>query len=132
MKDLLNCPNCGAPIQNDICPYCGSVFLDWAAFDVSSPTFVKIRDRQGRFILMKVKTPSVQINMNSNPEVFYADNKLVHQTTLQPDITLTADFVVEPFTYQMTTVSYVIIDPKKVTDHEFVKDFYKEIKEVTL
>ena len=24
MKDLLNCPNCGAPLSDDFCSYCGS------------------------------------------------------------------------------------------------------------
>lgn len=26
MKDLLNCPNCGAPINGSKCEYCGTVF----------------------------------------------------------------------------------------------------------
>ena len=26
MKDLLNCPNCGAPIKGSKCEYCGTVF----------------------------------------------------------------------------------------------------------
>lgn len=30
-KSELNCPNCGAPITGEYCPYCGSVFYDWAA-----------------------------------------------------------------------------------------------------
>lgn len=75
MNGLLNCPNCGAPIKNDICPYCGSVFLDWAAFDISRPTFVKIRDNQGRFLLMKVKTPHARIDINHDTAEFYADNR---------------------------------------------------------
>lgn len=128
MNGLLNCPNCGAPIQNDICPYCGSVFLDWAAFDISRPTFVKVRDSQGRFLLMKVKTPHVRIDINQDVEEFYADNRKYFQVTASPNITLNADFVAEPFTYQGTMISYAIIDPSKVQDNQFVADFYKEIK----
>ena len=26
MKDLLNCPNCGAPITGSKCEYCGTIF----------------------------------------------------------------------------------------------------------
>lgn len=26
IRDKFNCPNCGAPISNTECPYCGSVF----------------------------------------------------------------------------------------------------------
>jgi hypothetical protein len=25
---VTNCPNCGAPITNDICAYCGTVFIN--------------------------------------------------------------------------------------------------------
>lgn len=128
MNGLLNCPNCGAPIQNDICPYCGSVFLDWAAFDISRPTFVKVRDSQGRFLLMKVKTPHVRIDINQDVAEFYADNRKYVQVTASPNITLNADFVVEPFTYQGTMINYAIVDPSKVQDDQFVADFYKEIK----
>lgn len=28
MKDLLNCPNCGAPIKGSKCEYCGTMFSD--------------------------------------------------------------------------------------------------------
>ena len=28
MKDLLNCPNCGAPISGSKCEYCGTIFSE--------------------------------------------------------------------------------------------------------
>lgn len=28
-----NCPNCGAPISSIECPYCGTVFYDFATID---------------------------------------------------------------------------------------------------
>ena len=43
MKDLLNCPNCGAPVTAEKCPYCGSVFLDFAAIQVGAPSYVKFK-----------------------------------------------------------------------------------------
>jgi hypothetical protein len=43
VKDLLNCPNCGAPITAEKCPYCGSVFLDFAAIQVGAPSYVKFK-----------------------------------------------------------------------------------------
>ena len=43
MKNLLNCPNCGAPVTAEKCPYCGSVFLDFAAIQVGAPSFVKFK-----------------------------------------------------------------------------------------
>lgn len=35
MKDLLNCPNCGAPIKGSKCEYCGTVFHEKYDDDVS-------------------------------------------------------------------------------------------------
>lgn len=30
---MTNCPNCGAPITNDICAYCGTVFIDQKEYE---------------------------------------------------------------------------------------------------
>ncbi len=35
MKDLLNCPNCGAPIKGSTCEYCGTVFSEKCDDDLS-------------------------------------------------------------------------------------------------
>ena len=35
--DKLNCPNCGAPIEGEICQYCGTVFVDMAVIDTKKP-----------------------------------------------------------------------------------------------
>lgn len=37
-----NCPNCGAPIDTDKCPYCGTVFIDFASIDADRPFYMKI------------------------------------------------------------------------------------------
>lgn len=38
-----NCPNCGAPINNEKCPYCGTAIIDFACIDVEKPFYMKIR-----------------------------------------------------------------------------------------
>ena len=38
-----NCPNCGAPIEDVKCPYCGTILYDFAALDVDHPTYVRIK-----------------------------------------------------------------------------------------
>ena len=43
MKKLLNCPNCGAPVEAEKCAYCGTVFLDFAAIQIGAPTYVKFK-----------------------------------------------------------------------------------------
>ncbi len=130
MKDLLNCPNCGAPIQDDICPYCGSVFLDWAAFDIQKPTFVKVKDYQGRILLMQLSTPSVRITIErENTGYFYADNVRIPYTSSFPDATIEAEFKALPYHSKILgkDVLYMLIDQNKADGSE-VKKILEEIK----
>lgn len=117
MKELLNCPNCGAPIQDDHCPYCGSVFLDWAAFDLAKPTFVKVRDHQGRFLLIRLSTPSVRITLDSSDvPYFYADNRRIPMKSTFPRCDIEAEFTAIPYRDAVTgkDVLYKIIAPHKM------------------
>ena len=133
MKDLLNCPNCGAPIQDDICPYCGSVFLDWAAFDVQRPTFVKVKDHFGRILLVKLATPKINISIEQDPEpYFYADNKKYYATKRIPDALIEAEFRVVPYHSKILgkDVLYTLIDPKKADlQSNIVKNVLEEAKQ---
>ena len=130
MKDILNCPNCGAPIQDDICPYCGSVFLDWAAFDVSRPTFVKVKDHFGHIQLMKLGTGSISINYDSPNEIcFYADDRPYFCARSKfPDVRIEAEFYVQPFFCKSLNqeVVHIDIDPEKA-DSSTVKEILKDL-----
>ena len=42
MRSKLNCPNCGAPITSTECPYCGSIFYDFATLDSRKPTYIRM------------------------------------------------------------------------------------------
>ena len=130
MRDLLNCPNCAAPIYSDICPYCGSVFLDWAAFDTSKPTFVKVKDRlTGHYRLLKLGTVSASINISDNPIHLYADNEVYCSVQSNPDITIEAEFQCYPFKEALTgnVVNCIDIDPDKA-DRETVRQVLEGIK----
>ena len=118
MKDVLNCPNCGAPIQTDVCPYCGSVFLDWACFDVKTPTFVKIKNQYGHIVLMKVKPISVDYRLTMDSTYFYSDNRRVHSALTQSEVTIDAEFIAVPFLHALTdkTVLSIDIDPEKTDE----------------
>ena len=61
MNGLLNCPNCGAPIQSDVCPYCGTAFLDWSAFGIDKPNYIKIKLRN-RVVLVKAYLSGLQVD----------------------------------------------------------------------
>ena len=49
MRDKLNCPNCGAPIDSTQCPYCGTVFFDFAAIDTEKPTYIRVKHQNHLF-----------------------------------------------------------------------------------
>ena len=46
-----NCPNCGAPLESDVCkcPYCGTSYFDISAInlDAGEPFYLKVRTNWG-------------------------------------------------------------------------------------
>lgn len=126
MKDLLNCPNCGAPIQKDYCPYCGSVFLDWASFDVNAPTFVKIKDHRGQYRLLKIAITSITEHLSFDDTHLYADNQ-IFQTIRSPEYRFDAEFQALPFRHYLNPgkdIMEILIQPDKA-DPELVKDLLR-------
>lgn len=51
-KEQTNCPNCGAPITSEKCPYCGTVFYDFSCIDIGSPSYIKLK-YNGRIVMCK-------------------------------------------------------------------------------
>lgn len=68
--DNLNCPNCGAPIRGIECPYCGTVFYDFASIRDDKPTYIRIR-LADRDIAFRARMMSTSIDMSTDalPEV---------------------------------------------------------------
>lgn len=123
MKDLLNCPNCGAPIERDYCPYCGSVFLDWACFDLSRPTYVKIRTSDGCYSLVKLALESVDSEYKDTAVPFYADDTPILRL-MSPELSIEARFRAVPFRHYLHPdgdVLRIMIDPVKA-DPQIVSD----------
>lgn len=127
MKDLLNCPNCGAPIQKDYCPYCGAVFLDWASFDVNAPTFVKVKDQRGQYRLLKIAITSITEHLSFDDTHLYADNQ-IFQTIRSPEYRFDAEFQALPFRHYLNPgkdIMEILIQPDKVKDPELLKDLLR-------
>ena len=38
-----NCPNCGAPITDTKCPYCGTIHYDFANLKVGDISFIRLK-----------------------------------------------------------------------------------------
>lgn len=119
---MLNCPNCGAPIQSDICPYCGSVFLDWACFDMNRPTFIKIRDHLGHVKLLKIMLVSTAMTLGDNSCELYADDK-IYERVWRSELKIEAEFVAVPFRHKLAgrDVLCIDIDPD-VANGDTIKD----------
>lgn len=51
MKQLVNCPNCGAPIHDYICDYCGTIFpTDIDSFNGRNALLISIDDDRNLFL----------------------------------------------------------------------------------
>ena len=67
-----NCPNCGAPIESERCPYCGTMFIDFACVDLDKPFYLKIKHNGHIFI---VKTILRNIEMTNEECTMYCNDK---------------------------------------------------------
>lgn len=68
MKEF-NCPNCGAPITTDVCQYCGTVFLDFAAIQTNKPSYIKFKvdnDGVSYICLMKLTVDNLELKISSD------------------------------------------------------------------
>ena len=83
-----NCPNCGAPIETEKCPYCGTMFLDFAAMDADQPFYMKAK-KDGKIYILKVKMSSMEIRTEPNDIYDTFGSRLL---TLIPTSSLTLDF----------------------------------------
>lgn len=81
----LNCPNCGVPLGTaDICPYCGTHFLDFA-ISTEKPFYIKIR-HNGNLFIDRVRLQTLTVNQHSNDIDLYA-NDIKYITFSSPETT---------------------------------------------
>ena len=84
-----NCPNCGAPIETEKCPYCGTMFLDFAAMDADQPFYMKVK-KDGKIYILKVKMTSMEFKVETND--IYDKFGVRLPTLIGPISSLTLDF----------------------------------------
>lgn len=104
----LNCPNCGAPITGEYCPYCGSVFYDWAALDVNKPKYIKFK-LGSKVVMAKAIMRDYKLVYNQTPVSVYADNEVFATVKAPPTMTIATEFEVIP---DEDGVMYKVIDEK--------------------
>lgn len=67
------CPNCGAAITNEKCPYCGTLFYDFAAMELDKPFYIKFRNGS-KVCRAKVLLDSLNLRHDMDRGYMYADN----------------------------------------------------------
>lgn len=93
-REMLNCPNCGAPIETEKCPYCGTVFWDFSAIDTKDINYLKIK-HNGRVFICKAFLVEQQITTTHRQEEFYTDN-MPFFAKMRADVELQLNFHVVP------------------------------------
>lgn len=51
---MMNCPNCGAPIESHKCQYCGTVIFDFASIEVGKPIWISVKSESGKIYMAHV------------------------------------------------------------------------------
>ncbi len=54
VRTLFNCPNCGAPIAAEKCPYCGTMIYDFSCIDTNGVNWIKIK-HNGRVLMCQAR-----------------------------------------------------------------------------
>lgn len=94
-KSELNCPNCGAPITGEYCPYCGSVFYDWATLNANEPKYIKFKIGD-KVVMGKAIMKHCSMNYDPNPVSVFADNKVIATMMAPPTMTISSEFEIIP------------------------------------
>lgn len=122
MKKTINCPNCGSPIQEDQCRFCGSVFLDWSTIDFDKPVFIKFK-KNGRVFRAKCRLREFSINNPSEPQSLYFADKVSYIVRNEPpEIKLSLDVV------PVENINFVLIEEDKVNPED-LKQLWEKGKE---
>ena len=95
--ERFNCPNCGAPIASDVCPYCGTAFLDWSCLELHKDNWIKIKV-DGKIHLIKATLMNFDIvyNSSNDNQFVYMDDKPMYISSTQT-LNLRLDLQARPF-----------------------------------
>ena len=93
LPTVTNCPNCGAPIDGDKCPYCGTRFINIAELEPGESIWLIFKDDQNKNIVhaSRVLVNHVSVNLSQDSTVFYADSQPIHYYNPNMDICIEID-----------------------------------------
>lgn len=94
-EEVLNCPNCSAPIIGDRCEYCGTQFIDCTTIRRDKPFYLKFSPDDERTIIFKVFLEDLTVDFEQ-PDFFCYGRDIdgvIHRTFLPPTRRFTATYV---------------------------------------
>ena len=126
MIESFNCPNCGAPINGDLCPYCGTAFIDWSTIDIRKPNWIKVKFDE-KIVLVKAILANASIHADWPEHIYYAGTE-VYYVKADPSIEIESTLTCIPFTMPDSTdkVLFVTID-KNIADLQNSGEMVHEI-----
>lgn len=128
--EQFNCPNCGAPIASDICPYCGTAFLDWSCLELHKNNWIKIKI-DGKICLIKATLMRFGIDYDDSSDndlIVYTNNHPMYFSNT-PTLDLHLNLLAKPFKIPGQKNALALeVDPS-VADLHDVSDILKDIKE---
>ena len=65
-EEMLNCPNCGAPISGDRCEYCGTQFIDCTTIQPDKRFYLKFSPDGKKTIIFRVFLENLTSQMESD------------------------------------------------------------------
>lgn len=71
---MINCPNCGAPIDGHKCQYCGTVIFDFAAIEVGKPIWISLKTESSDIYMAHVIPEIMEFKLCPSQNILYADN----------------------------------------------------------
>lgn len=90
MNEVLNCPNCGAPVTGEKCEYCGTVIYDFSVIDINKPSYIKMRFNDRLFIFCAILRSAV-ISTENYYERYFCDD-LEFCNAPRVDMSISAEF----------------------------------------
>lgn len=110
MINLTNCPNCGAPIQDYICSYCGTVFpSNINNFNGRKAIMIAIDD-ENRLLLLGINISSIE--ESHEYATFYSGNVLNSIVDMETEVSI------EGYLYDDKALMHNVRNLKKLLDEK--------------
>lgn len=107
MREKLNCPNCGAPIDSEKCSYCGTLFYDFSAIEIGKPCYLKIKF-DNNIMLVKAIPRNADISMNTETcEAYDICGSIITTFTKSIGMDLSMEFSCVPFNSHLVEIRSV-------------------------